>query len=367
MVRRILQSGLGFALIPIVLLVMIGTVGYSTLEGWSLLDALYATIITITTVGYGDLSPQTFGGRIFAMVFTLSTIGLASYAITTLASVVIDLQAERSEQKKQERRMKQIAALQDHVIICGGSTIGRVASYFFQRQNQPLIIIENDEERLRLVLLHFDQEYLRKKFGRYHDITQAVDVTADEQLPLETIAERIDVPYILADPTDDSSLLAAGIERARGVVASLDSDEKNLFTVVSARALATQLHNTKLRIVSVVNDDKNGHKLQIAGADQLILPEKASGQQVVLFMNHPHLANFWMKSTLKDGTHTFAEYDLAHYPEWVGKRIVDLHRESDLVVLALWRNGEFDYVPPVDAQLTADDTIITYAPKSTTG
>ena len=75
--RQLMRHQLSLVLIPITVLLLIGTFGYATLEGWSLLDALYATIITVTTVGYGDLSPVTAGGRIFAIFFTLSVKGTA--------------------------------------------------------------------------------------------------------------------------------------------------------------------------------------------------------------------------------------------------------------------------------------------------
>ena len=52
--HKLFQSSFGLAVLPLLLLLLIGTVGYAWLEGWSLVDALYATVITITTVGYGD-------------------------------------------------------------------------------------------------------------------------------------------------------------------------------------------------------------------------------------------------------------------------------------------------------------------------
>lgn len=66
---------------PFLLLVAIGTLVYAQLEHWTLLDALYATVITITTVGYGDLSPHRATGRVFAIFFTLVAIGLAGSEI----------------------------------------------------------------------------------------------------------------------------------------------------------------------------------------------------------------------------------------------------------------------------------------------
>lgn len=361
--RQLLRHQLSLVLIPITVLLLIGTFGYATLEGWSLLDALYATIITVTTVGYGDLSPVTVGGRIFAIFFTLSAIGMASYAISALATRVIQWERTRVEQNKLEKRMRIIENLQNHVIICGASNIGRFSGLYFTRARQDFIIVEADEDRLRRALLYLDAEYLRKKFGGYFDIANAVDVTEEEQLPLEKLAGKIDIPYLLAEPTEDSTLIAAGIGRAKGVVASLDSDERNLFTVVSARALSQRLDNIKLRIVSLVHDDKNGTKLQVAGADQLVIPEKGSGQQIQISMMNPRLADFALHTSVK-GTAGYALQQLKNEPaaSWVSQTIANLSAKKQLVVLAIWRNGDYLYSPSPDTQLQADDELIVFAP-----
>jgi voltage-gated potassium channel len=360
--RQLMRHQLSLVLIPITVLLIIGTFGYAILEGWSLLDALYATIITVTTVGYGDLSPVTAGGRIFAIFFTLSAIGIASYAISALATRVIQWERTRVEQNKLEKRMRIIERLQNHVIICGASNIGRFSGLYFTRARQDFIIVEADEDRLRRALLYLDAEYLRKKFGGYFDIANAVDVTEEEQLSLEKLAEKIDIPYLLAEPTEDSTLIAAGIGRAKGVVASLDSDERNLFTVVSARALSQRLDNIKLRIVALVHDDKNGTKLQVAGADQLVIPEKGSGQQIQISMMNPRLADFALHTSVK-GTAGYALQQLKNDPaaSWVSQTIANLSARKQLVVLAIWRNGDYLYSPSPDTQLQANDELIVFA------
>ena len=360
--RQLLRNQLGLVLIPITILLLIGTFGYAFLEGWSLLDALYATIITVTTVGYGDLSPQTTEGRIFAIFFALSAIGLASYAISTIAARVIEWESTRVERNTLEKRMRTIESLQNHVIICGASNIGRISGLYFSRSHQDFIIVEADEDKLRRALLYLDVEYLHKKFSSYLDIANAVDVTEDEQLPLEKLAEKIDIPYLLAEPTEDSSLIAAGIGRAKGVVASLDSDERNLFTVVSARALSQRLNNVKLRIITTVHDDKNGTKLQVAGADLLVMPEKGSGQQIQMAMMNPRLADFTYRTSIK-GTAGYALQQLMNDPaaSWANKTIANIAAERGLVVLAIWRNGDYLYSPSPDTRLQTDDELIVFA------
>jgi len=365
LIKKLNRSGLGLSIIPIVVLVGVGTVAYAFLEGWSLPNALYATIITVTTVGYGDFSPQTLGGRIFAIFFTLSAIGLASYAISSLAASVIRWENERVHRHIQEQRMDKIAKLNNHIIICGGSAISRKAAFFFQQNSQPFILVEQDEDTLRRALLYLDVDYLMKKYGHYHDITQAVDVTEEELLSLEELTERVDIPYLLADPTDDSTLLAAGIERAKGVAAALDSDERNLFAVISARALATQLNNPNLRILALVHDDKNGPKLQIAGADQLIFPEKGSGMQLQNWMMNPLIGDFWMEVSFKsESPHDFHQFPVADYPAWAGKTVGQLRDQHQVVILAVWREGKFHYALEAKDVIQATDELIAFAPRT---
>ena len=360
--RQLARNQFGVVLIPITLLLLIGTFGYAYLEGWTLLDAFYATIITVTTVGYGDFSPVTPAGRVFTIFFVLTAIGLASYAISAMATQVIEWERTRLERKILAKRMLTIENLQDHVIICGASNIGRISGLYFTRARQDFIIVEANEDRLRYALLHLDLEYLHKKFGGYMDIANAVDVTEDEQLSLEKLAEKVDTPYILAEPTEDSTLIAAGIGRARGVVAALDSDERNLFTIVSARALSQRLDNIKLRIVAIVHEDKNGTKLQVGGADYLIIPEKGVAQQIQMSMMNPRLADFTMQTTIK-GTAGYAmqklDNDLAD--SWLGKTVADISTEKGLVVLAIWRDGGYLYSPALDTQLQATDELIIFA------
>ena len=135
--------------LAIISLILLGTTVYSLSEGWSWLDALYATIITITTVGYGDLSPQTTSGRIFAVVFTLGAIGIGGYALTEMTAVVIERQATRKERRLGNRRMKAIKELHDHIIVCGVDHVGMHVAKEYQRTNTPFVIVESDEAVLK--------------------------------------------------------------------------------------------------------------------------------------------------------------------------------------------------------------------------
>ena len=143
----------------------------------------------------------------------------------------------------------------------------------------------------------------------------------------------------------------------------MESDERNLFVVVSARALARRLDNIKLRIISLVHDDKNGTKLQVAGADQLVMPEKGSGIQIQTSMMNPTLADSLLARTSFKRTAGYALQERVDDPvaSWKGETVAQLSVRKGFVILAVWQDGEFLYSPPADTVLSESDKLIIFA------
>ena len=357
--NRVINSRLIAALFSIFVLVLIGTVGYSYLEGWSLFDSLYATTITITTVGYGDLSPQTWYGRLFSIVFTFFSIGLASYALSTLAVIIIENEKTRLGRKRVERRMNGIANLRDHMIVCGGNVLAhRAANEFYQRE-VPFVFIEPDEEALKWAFLWMNQEYIRKRRRYYDDLDEQVDFAAEEEKSVPELADELGILYLLADPSDEQQLRRAGLARAKGLIAALDDDRDNIALVLSARDMATRLGNPKLRIITRVLDEWNIRRLYLAGADKVISPNMSGGFQVATDMLHPVVGEFWEK--ILHGNNEFLRFldlDLAEHPEWVGQPTSAIKEQLSVLIVAIKREGEFLYMPNPDDILRPKDVLI---------
>lgn len=351
------QSGLSTVMGAFFCLILAGTTVYSFIEGWSWLDALYATIITITTVGYGDLSPQTVPGRVFAIVFTLFAIGLGGYAISTMAALVIERQASRRNRQLLEKRMKRIAQLDQHIIICGANKVSEAVAIELHNLRQSIVLIDQDEALVKEALLFLHPEYFEHMVAKLTDVTDGGNMAEYEALSLAELAEKVDVAYIIADPTDESVLLQAGIERAKGLIPCMPDDRDNLSIVVGARVLAERYHNEDLRIMSRVESYRYVRKLLISGAHEIRLPTVVSGYQMASHLLNPEFSQWWSDMLLHD-TQRIGDAAVADHPHWAGKTVADVRRHHEQLVIAIKRGDEYISAPLPEQTIQADDVLI---------
>ncbi len=304
------------ALILFIGVAAVGTIGYNQLENWAVEEALYATIITMTTIGYGDFSPSTPLGRLFTIFLSLFAIGIGGFAISSLATFIIEGNFQRFF--KGNRVDKQIVQLDDHYIVCGAGRMGQQVAIEFDRSKHPFVVIEKSAE------------------------------------VLEALSREVNAPYIQGDATEDEVLRLAGVERAKGLIAALNDDKSNVFIVLSSRSL-----NPDIRIISRVDADKNRKKLEKAGVDLVISPNEVSGRrmvsemfdsEVVTFLDEMLQAERRTGQTLRleelhiDDIKGPALLERLHNQEL---RILDIGQRTDLMIVAIKRendNGEDPYI-----------------------
>lgn len=226
-----------------------GTVGYRVIEGWSWFDALYMTVITLTTVGFSELHPMSTAGRTFTI--TLVTVGVVMlFAIIGVVAQVI-ASGEVLKPMRRRRMRKRLDDLNDHYIVCAYGRVGRAAVTELHQQNIKVAVVESQEQ-------------------------------------LSAALQEADIPYLTADPTEESVLLAAGIERAQGLVCAVDSDAANVYITLTARSL-----NPKLSIVARAASPSSEDKLMRAGADRVVSPYVLGGQRMAALALQPAVVEFF--------------------------------------------------------------------------
>ena len=223
--------------------IIVGVVGYSLLEGYSLLDALYMTVITISTVGYEVVKPLSATGKLFTIVLILINVGLLTYFITLITRYLLD--GEFIKRYKQIKMENSINNLRNHVIICGFGRNGKESAHILQQNNIPFVIIESKD-----------------------DWKEEVNFTVEF--------------FIKGNGTQDEVLLAAGIEHAKAIITTLPVDADNLFLVLSAKQL-----NPGIKVISRASIDSSVSKLKIAGADNVIMPDKIGGAHMATLVLQP--------------------------------------------------------------------------------
>ncbi len=238
-----------YALALVLTVLITGVVGFYFLEHYSLLDAVFMTVITVATVGYREVHELDPAGKIFTSFLIIFSIGTFAYAISVITRYVIE--GEFQIYFKYYRVNQEILKLKDHVIVCGYGRNGKQACEQLKAGNVKYVVIESNEEIIKK---------LRGENG---------------------------ILYISGDATKDEVLLQARLENARALISALPDDAANVFVVLTARD-----KNSTLKIISRASDDSSEHKLKRAGADNVIMPDKIGGTHMAALVTKPDVLEF---------------------------------------------------------------------------
>jgi voltage-gated potassium channel len=227
-----------------------GTFGYRLLEGWSLLDSLYMTVITITTVGFGEIQPLSDGGKIFTLVLIFFGFGTAVLALSNLSFLM--LRGELYNFFGRHRMQTELKKLSGHYILAGYGRMGKTILNQMKSRGAKVVVIDDSDSQL---------EELQKLHPK--------------------------VIAVKGDASDEDTLKRAGIERAKGLVCVISSDADNAFAIMTARRL-----NPELRIVSRSIAEQSKSKLKFAGAQKVISPYDLGGTRIAQAILNPTLVDF---------------------------------------------------------------------------
>ena len=236
------------AMLLLLLLLSFGVLGFMILSDYNFVNALYMTVITITTVGYGEVQPLNQEAKLFTIILILSSVVIVGYVLSVVTEYI--LSRNNLEELKQKKMQKTIDGFSNHIIICGYGRNGKQAATKLLAHNKSFVIIEKSNDVIQ-------------KF------------------------ESLDLPFVYGNANEDEVLIKAGIERAKTLITALPDDADNLFIVLSARQI-----NESLQIISRASQETSYNKLKLAGANNVILPDRIGGDHMASLVVVPDLIEF---------------------------------------------------------------------------
>jgi voltage-gated potassium channel len=226
-------KNIAYGLILLTAIVAAGTAGSMYLEGLSLLDAFYYSVVTIASVGYGDITPKTAEGKIFAIFLIMSGLTLVFYLVSALVSGLVE--GSIIDILRLRRTSDRLKKMKNHTILCGYGDVGTMVAEGLG--SSGLVIVDKDGEKV--------EEIIRVEFVSVH-----------------------------GDATHPATLEAAGIKDAKAIIIALDSDPDAVYTILTAKEL-----NPKIAIYVRANEKGASNKMKRAGADYVIcLPAVGSNE-----------------------------------------------------------------------------------------
>ncbi|MBI4873258.1 MAG: potassium channel protein [Acidobacteria bacterium] len=311
--RRLVFIGIAIAVT-----MTVGTLGFTLIERFPLLDAFYMSLTTITTVGYGEIHPLSQAGRIFNSFLILFGVSVMFLAFGAMTQTAIELELNEVFGKRRVRRM--IDKLDRHYIVCGYGRVGRGAAAELQRAGAPFVVLDRDQARVDRAM-------------------------------------RDGMLAVAADATRDDMLKEAGIERARGLIAALTTDADNLFLVLSAKTL-----NPAVAVSARAGEEEAEKKLRRVGADVVFTPYNITGYRLAQALLRPQVSEFLDFTTQNIGLNVSIEQvAVAGGSEVAGRSLaqVQVRRDLGVIVLAIRRgDGRMHFNPPADAVIAGGDCLI---------
>lgn len=298
--------------------IVLGTIGYTLIEGWSLFDSLYMTVITVGTVGFGEVHPLSDAGRLFTVFLILAGVAALGFAIGQLLEFLVE--GHLTGMLEVRRMEKLIGALSGHTIVAGAGRVGSVVAETLAEEGAQFVVV---------------------------DVSPEAEQHAKESGWL----------FIHGDASDESTLLMAGIERAGSIVTALSSDAENLFVTVTARSLSPSVF-----IVARSSHQTTEAKLLKAGANRTITPNVIGGRRMASMVLHPTVNDYLDIVTRGEGVEfRLQEVELTPTSSFVNRSLASAHVREETgaqVVAILHPDGKVDANPSPETVLRAGERLV---------
>jgi voltage-gated potassium channel len=311
--RRLRQTA--WVLLAVAVTLAAGTIGFRQILHETWLQAFYRAVVTASLTGL-DTVPSSNGARLLSIAMVIAGLTIIAYS----GAVIVDAIAGGSGVLAERRRRRIIDRLNDHFIICGYGRVGRRVADEFRASGVNYVVVDYSDEAIEAA-------------GEHGDL------------------------LVHGNATKDEDLREAGLERAKGLVAASDSDADNMYIVLSARSARPDL-----QIVARASDEEAAKKLQLAGADRVVMPYSTAGRTMANLVLRPQVTDFLDAVTTSTGPDLhMAEIEVHRTCRQAGKTIRDIrvrHETGAIIVALRKRDGTFDTTPEPDATIEPGDVIV---------
>ena len=284
------------------------------IEGYTLLEAIYMTVITVSTVGFGEVRSLSNSGMLFTAVLIIGSIGTFTFAATAVTQFFIE--GDYRERLRAKRIQRIMNEMNNHVIVCGYGRVGEKAVQELQDHRREVVIIESNEE-------------LVKKL------------------------RDAGIQVLAGDATEDENLVNAGLDRARALITTLPDDAQNLYVVLAAKE-----RRSDLLIISRASNANAVSKLKVAGAQNVIMPDQVGGAHMASLVAIPDVVEFLDHIRIQGADAVnLEEIEVNQLPDRLQSMTlaeIDARNRIGVNVIGLRKaTGELVINPPLDTTLQA--------------
>ena len=234
-------------LLGVLLVYVAGIVGWLAF-GLGFVDAITQTTLTLTTVGLSTGRALTTGEKLFTAAIALGGVSAFLAFLAVLSGAIADGQLTLGTRRR--RMERRIGDLRDHFILCAYGRVGRAVARELEAEGAPFVVIDQKEE-------------------------------------LEDLMRNDGVLYVIGDPTHETVLRHAGIERARALLCAVDSDAASVYISLTARSI-----NPDIFIVARAGEPESPDRLLKAGANRVVSPYVTSGRHMALLALRPRVVDY---------------------------------------------------------------------------
>lgn len=286
-------------------------------QGGTAMDALFMTFITVTTIAFGEVRPLGTAGRVVAMAVAAGGVGSLFYSF----GLVLDYLGSSTvqEHRRRLRMQRDIDGLKQHYVVTGFGRVGREAASELRGSGVAVVVVDPNPQ-------------------------------------LETDATQLGYYFLLGDGSDDATLRAAGLDRAKGLIVTTDSDATNLFVVLSARLLSPTVFIASRAVAATAVP-----KLLRAGANRAISPYAIGGKRLAHLMLSPGVVDFFETAlTHNREALSIGDFVLTPNAAVVGQSLgaLNIHESTGAWLLVVVREGNALVHPRGELSLTAGDHVL---------